>query len=381
MKKMFFIAAAAVASMTACTQIEVAEQNGEEINFNTMAVSTKALIFPGDNKDQKQALPTTEKFGVFAYVDRNYTSPLMGNVTVGADETGTWKGMEKDAQGNAITYIWPTSGAVDFYAYYPKSINGSFDTAAERISMTGVELGTTIGNQIDPMVAVTKDQNAASKPKVNLVFKHTTSQILVSAYDATETESLQGKIVLKNVVFNNVYTKGDYVDGTTSGKGNWDNATNMASFTVFSGAENLPVGLANESFLSNGSFTTAIDNNSAFVIIPEDVVVPAVPADPSQVYQSITVTYDVSQFTNGGYTFPKEENKSITFPINGMVTNDRFKPGVRYVFHLAFTLDKANNEIIFSPEVQGWEQEDINGILIDVKNDQLLDPDTKQPKA
>lgn len=372
MKKIFYIAAAAVVATTACSKIEIAEVASNEISFKTMAVSTKALILPDENSDQISALPKTEQFGVFAYVDRNYTTPLMGDVTVACDQTGTWKGTGVDAQGAPITYIWPSTGNVDFYAYYPASVNGSFNTANEQVSMTGVDLGATIGNQIDPMVAVTKDLLASQKPTVNLVFKHTASQILVSAYDATTTPALQGKIILKSVKVNNVYTKGDYVDGTTSGKGVWTSLANKADFTVFYGAENLPVGIANESYLSQGSFTNAIDNNSAFVIIPEDVIAPAVPADPAQVYQTITVTYDVNEFTNGGFKFAKEENKTVTFPINGFVSNDRFKPGVRYIFHLAFTLDKANNEIVFAPQVQGWEQEDVNGILVDVKNDVLL---------
>lgn len=373
MKKIFYIAAAAVAATTACSKVEIADPVSQEISFNTMTVSTKALILPENNAGTIAALPSTEEFGVFAYVDRNYTTPLMDNVKVGCDQTGTWKGMGTDANGDPITYIWPSTGSVDFYAYYPEALSGSFNTTAEMVSMTGVSLGSTIGSQIDPMVAVTKNMNAAVRPLVNLVFKHTTSQVLVSAYDATTTPNLQGKIVLKSVKFNNVYTKGDYVDGTTSGKGTWSNLDSKATFTVFSGAENLPVGLANESYLSQGSFTNAIDNNSAFVIIPEDVLIPRTSAD-SLAAQSITVTYDVNQFTNGGYTFPKEENKTVTFPIDGFVNNDRFKPGVRYVFHLAFTLDKANNEIIFSPQVDGWDLEDVTGILVDVKNDVLLDP-------
>lgn len=356
---MFFIAAAAVASMTACTNVEIATPENNEISFQTMTVSTKALILPDKNNGQINPLPSDAEFGVFAYVNANYTTPLMNNVTIGCDATAnnTWR-----AKGST-TYIWPASGNVDFYAYYPASANGSFNTTTQLLAMTGVNLGTAIGSQIDPLVAVTKAQDASQKPTVNLVFKHTTSQILVSAYDATTNPSLQGNIEIKGVTFNNVYTTGDYADGTTSGKGSWSNLSNLADFTVFSGLEDLPVGIENESFLSNGAFTNAIDNNSAFVIIPEDV-------DPAQ--QSITVVYNVKEFENGGYTFAKEENKTLTFDLKDLVNGNRFQPGVRYVFHLAFTLDKANNEIIFAPQVDGWATEDVNGILIDVKNDVLI---------
>lgn len=359
MKKMFFIAAAAVASMTACTNVEIATPENNEISFQTMTVSTKALVLPDKNLGEINPLPTTAQFGVFAFVNADYDTPLMNDVTIGCDATSnnTWKAL------GTTTYIWPASGNVDFYAYYPASVAGTFDKTTEKVKMTGVDLGSIIGDQVDPLVAVTKGQIAEEKPLVKLVFKHTASQILVSAYDATTTPNLQGNIVIKNVKFNNVFTKGDYTDGTTSGKGTWTNQSAAANFEVFSGEENLPVGEENESYLSQGSFTNAIDNNSAFVIVPEDV-------DPTQ--QTITVVYDVLPFVNGGYTFAKQENKTVTFSLKDQVKDNRFKPGVRYVFHLAFTLDKANNEIIFAPQVDGWETEDINTILIDVQNDVLI---------
>ena len=360
MKKMFFIAAAAVAAMTACTNVEIATPENNEISFQTMSVSTKALILPDKDSKDINPLPATAQFGVFAFVNADYDTPLMNDVTIGCDATAnnTWKAL------GSTTYIWPASGNVDFYAYYPASVTGSFDKTVKKVKMTGVDLGSTIGDQVDPLVAVTMGQIAEEKPQVKLVFKHTSSQILVSAYDATTNPNLQGNIVIKNVKFNNVYTKGDYTDGTTLGKGTWTNHSALADFEVFSGEVSLPVGEENESYLSQGSFTNAVDNNSAFVIIPEDV-------DPAQ--QTITVVYDVLPFVNGGYTYPKQENKTVTFGFKNQVIKDNhFKPGVRYVFHLAFTLDKANNEIIFAPQVDGWETENINSLVIDVQNDVLL---------
>lgn len=357
MKKTIILAAAAVV-LAGCAKNELTPMQSE-ISFKTLQVSTKALIFPGDNAGVREALPIDAQFGVFAFVDGNYTAPLMNDVPVGCDT----KNQNQWGAQDGNTYIWPSAGSVDFYAYYPAATAATFNSTAKAVAMTGINLGSVIGSQVDPLVATNIGLNAADKPVVGLVFKHLASQVLVSAYDATQTASLQGKIVIKSVEFKGAYTQGDYTDGTTAGKGSWSNQAAPATFAVFSGEENVPVGAANQSFLSQGSFTNSIDNNSAFVVVPEDVVAGQ---------QKIKVVYDILPFTNAGYTFPKRENIAFEFDLVDQVNDNRFKPGTRYVFHLAFTLDGANNEITFAPEVEGWAQEDITGILIDVENNVLL---------
>ena len=365
MKKLMLLAAAAL-MFAACSDINVVERPASTpIDFGPNALLTKALILPSSSMPDSLAFPTTETFSVFAFANitgtTNYATPLMNDVEVSYHATndgGDWK-------ATTGTYLWPATGTVDFYAYHPASLNATFDTLATPmgIKIAGISLGTVVGNQIDPLVAATLSQLASSKPKVGLVFKHITSQIAVAAYDATQTASLQGKISIEKVVFTNMKTSGDYEEGTTIGKGLWKNVNTNNNFTSFSGSEVLAT---TESYLSAGSFSAAIDNSAAFVVIPENI------ENDNTTGQAIQVTYSIAAYSINGFDYPATPSQTVTIPVYGRVTNDRFEAGKRYVFYLGISLDGANNEIMFSPVVEGWTTVDVNGIVVDAVNATLL---------
>lgn len=359
MKKVILFATA-IAALVGCAKSEVLMEEASPISFSPNALKTKALILPG--ADTQQDFPTTESFNVFAFADINdgngvnYVSPLMNDVNI-SYQGGDWK-------ATTGTYLWPAAGSVDFYAYYPGSLDATFDSANEPkgLNLTGISLGTSVGNQIDPLVGNTLAQMAASKPVVNLVFKHITSQIAVAAYDATNTASLQGKISIEKVVFNNMKTSGDYREGTTAGKGQWSNINTKANFVSFLGSEVLET---TESYLSDGGFITSIDNSAAFVVVPEDIV------NTGDV-QSIDVTYSIAPYSINNFDYPATPSQTVNIPLYGKVTANKFQNGKRYIFHLGISLDGANNEIMFSPKVDGWETVDVDGITIDAVNATLL---------
>lgn len=361
MKKFYIIAAAALA-LAACTKNEVIAPEATPINFAPNALLTKALILPDSDSPEQLAFPTTETFNVwgFAALDGstyNYTTPLMDDVNI-SNQGGDWK-------ATTGTYLWPATGKVDFYAYYPGSLNASFvsDSEPKGINLTGVSLGTAIGSQIDPLVAAVLAQNSASKPTVQLVFKHITSQIAVMAMDATTTESLKNKISIEKVVFKNLKTSGDYTKSTTIGKGAWSNINTKADFVSFEGSEVLAT---TESFLSGSTFVSSIDNSAAFVVIPENVVTGTAED------QVVEVSYSIAAYTINGFDYPATPTQTVTIPLYGRVSSNKFQNGKRYVFHIGISLDGANNEIMFSPLVEGWENEDIAGITIDAVNAVLM---------
>ena len=361
MKKVIIIAAAALA-LAACSKNQVNIPEGKAISFAPNALATKALILPASDSPEQLAFPTTESFNVFAYAaldgsTYDYTTALMNDVNI-SNQGGDWK-------ATTGTYLWPATGVVDFYAYYPKSLNATFisDEEPKGINLTGVSLGTAIGSQIDPLVATTLAQVATTKPQVSLVFKHIPSQIAVTAFDATSTETLKGKISIEKVTFKNMKTSGDYTKSTTIGKGMWSNINTKANFVSFEGSEVLQT---TESFLSGASFVASIDNSAAFVVIPENVVTGTAED------QVIEVKYSIAAYTINGFDYPATPTQTVEIPIYGRVSGNKFQNGKRYVFHLGISLDGANNEIMFSPVVEGWENEDISGITIDAVNATLL---------
>ena len=137
----------------------------------------------------------------------------------------------------------------------------------------------------------------------------------------------------------------------------------MPNFTSFSGSEVLST---TESYLSAGSFIAAIDNSAAFVTIPDNIVT-GTAAD-----QSIDVTYSIAAYTINNFDYPPTPSQTVRIPLYGRVSANKFQNGKRYIFHIGISLDGANNEIMFSPQVEGWETEDIAGITIDAVNASLL---------
>lgn len=337
------VLAAVAAALTGCSIDEVEVESGE-VQFSAKTISTKALINPTGTSVDDVAFPTTESFGVIAIYKEEGKADVtfMDKVQI-KSESGDWKAVSTDP------YLWPSSGKIDFYAYHPFGATASI-TAGGFLSLTGINLGSVIGGQNDPLVALSKDQVAATRPKVGLAFKHIASQIVISAKDVTESVSLQGNITLKEVKVNGMKISGNYVDGSTTGKGIWSNQGNTTDFTVFLGSRVLQTA---EDYLSAESFSAASDGSASFVVVPQAVGT-----------QTITVKYDVAAFTCNGNNYDAQIDQTASVVISGN-SNNEFACGKRYVYHLGFSLDGVNKEITFNPTVSGWETEDIDNILFD----------------
>ena len=176
MKKIYIIAAAALA-LAACSKTEVFAPETSPIDFAPNAMSTKTLV-------EGTVFPD-ESFGVFAYADLedgngiDYANPVMDNVEI-KKQGQDWKGVTTTAHPNP--YMWTPTGFINFYAYYPLSLNASFETSENEqqqhkgLHLTNVDLGATIGAQIDPMVACALGQQSSLKPIVALACNMLESQ-------------------------------------------------------------------------------------------------------------------------------------------------------------------------------------------------------------
>lgn len=348
MKRVLTIVAVAVV-LIGCSQNELLIPR-TEVTFGPSTVSTKALINPWGSENGEISFPEAESFAVSAIVDDNPNNFLMNNVVI-ENKEGEWKAASDNV------YLWPEKGTVDFYAYYPysadnaelKMVNETF-----RWNLANVNLGSTIGEQADPLVATTNDQIATEMPIVKMVFKHISSQVVVTARDATTRDELKGKIRLKEVRVGGVSVSGDYLDGPEPGKGGvWSNQDNTTEFVLFSGDEYLT---QEDRYLSIDSLTSLQDKSALFVVVPTPLKTDV---------QTISVVYDIDEFTLNGQIYSARPNQKASVSLYDYNKNWEFKAGVRYVYHLGFSMNGANNEIRFEPVVSGWEQEDINDIVFD----------------
>lgn len=350
--------------LTACSKNESVLPEGSSIEFFPNALTTKALILPDSSSPEQLAFPTSETFNVFAFADldadgtaysTDYTSPLMGDVTI-AHQGGFWK-------ASTGTYLWPATGTVDFYAYYPSNLSASIVTESPvGLSFSGINVGTVIGSQNDPLVASTLLQVSSEKSVVPLVFKHITSQMTVKVHDATSADALKGKIKINRVTFKNMKARGDYRDGAVPGHGSWSNYGEDVDFTLFSGDQTVP---EDEAYLAGDELVSTVGNRSAFLVIPSPVTNGAAP-------QTVEVTYSIDSYTLNGFAYPAVANKTASIPLYDKIDGNALRNGKRYVFHIGFSLDAPYNEISFSPKVEGWETEDITGLLIDAMSAELI---------
>jgi hypothetical protein len=130
MKKYFFLAAAALVTLAACTKVEsTVEVPQREISFQVAnSLQTKAAGVVYDNG----------AFGTYAWF--NNTNDFMVNEQV--DKSGSvWKTVDH-------TFYWPKTGSISFISYSPFA--GTSDTAGtvptvtkSSITYTGITAGTT----------------------------------------------------------------------------------------------------------------------------------------------------------------------------------------------------------------------------------------------
>ena len=364
MKKLIILTSAILA-FAACAKTQFSGEQ-QSISFEPNALSTKALILPNGNTPNQLEFPAEETFNVFAYADDSYASALMNDVNI-SKQNGVWKSTDG-------TYLWPNTGTVDFYAYYPGNLTAAFVSNAEPkgLSLTGIDLGSTVGSQKDPLVGTSQNQSASAKPTVSLAFKHIASQIAVTAFDATTAATLQGKIHITRVVFKNVKVSGDYRDGAATtpaniGKGSWSNWGDNTDITLYTGSVLLAVPTQQDPapYLSTTSTSATITNTSAFVVVPAAIV-------DGNSGASIDVSYSIDAYQLNGYDYAATAEQTVNIPLYSRVSDNQFKNGKRYIFNIGISLDGANNEITFSPLVEGWDTENVPAVTIDAVNAALL---------
>ena len=127
MKKIIFLAAAAIATLASCTKTVVEEPN-PEIAFSVARYMTKAG--PEDYKDAHKAIP----FGVYAWFKGETSADnrdFMVNqkVSYTGDSDNRWA-------PEGTTYYWPKSGSLDFIGYSPYSTLGATDAPFPTITET-----------------------------------------------------------------------------------------------------------------------------------------------------------------------------------------------------------------------------------------------------
>ena len=342
MKKTLVFAALASVALVGCTKnVEVANNDLNEITFDTpvLAPATKADEFKGTT------FPETVDFAVFAWYN---ATPLtetnvaagslyMNDVTVSYDSTkddtttgaGAWK--------PASVYFWPKNGYLAFDAYSPSTVDATCD-ATKGIAFSDFVASTSYANQIDLLYStrVINKQSSVENTNdkydgVNIPFNHALSVVRVFVKASTATDA--NLIKVKSVKFKGIKNQGDF---------------SQAKWTPEGDDVNLVIGEAANATSSTAISTAEEQYGKNHIVLPQNFT------GDSAVLE---IKYDI--LGQGGVE-PLEQVATLNLASQSAVGAENhtgsWLMGKRYNYHITFGL----NEIYFAPSITDWEDYQVN---------------------
>lgn len=352
MKKTLVFAALASVALVGCTKnVEVANNDLNEITFDTpvLAPATKADEIKGTT------FPDTVDFAVFAWYSATELtgtnvaagSLYMNDVRVSYDSTkddtttgaGAWK--------PASVYFWPKNGFLAFDAYSPSSVTATCD-ATTGIAFSDFVASTSYDDQIDLLYSnrvINKqssvEHNNDTYDGVNIPFNHALSVVRVFVKASTATDA--NLIKVKSVKFMNIKNKGNF---------------SQAVWTPEETDVNLVIGDAADSTSSFAISTAEKQYGKNHIVLPQvftgDSAVLEIKYDILG-QGGVEALEQVAHFALSGQTAVKPGSD----PVDSH--DHEWKMGKRYNYHITFGL----NEIYFAPSITDWVDYDVTVPTID----------------
>ena len=341
MKKTLVFAALASVALVGCTKnVEVANNDLNEITFDTpvLAPATKADEFKGTT------FPTSADFAVFAWYSATQItetgaagSLYMKDVTVNYDSTKDDTTDGKGAWKPASVYFWPTNGFLAFDAYSPSSVTATCD-ATTGIAFSDFVASTSYDDQIDLLYSnrvINKqssvEHNNDTYDGVNIPFNHALSVVRVFVKASTDTDA--NLIKVKSVKFMNIKNQGDFSQAVWTPK-----ETNV----------NLVIGEAANATLSTAISTAEEQYGNNHIVLP-------------QVFTGDSAVLEIKYYIlSQGDVKPLEQVATLNLASQSAVGAENhtgsWLMGKRYNYHITFGL----NEIYFAPSITDWEDYQVN---------------------
>lgn len=349
MKKLFFIAAIAGASLVSCTKNELAPSATEqhEITFASPVVGVQTKVYGSilENYD------TDEDFAVWAVYSAeeiddwgDATTPYFNNITATYGTHGGW--------GLTPKYYWPAVGYLSFAAMSPafpeeKKNTITYD-AEDGFMITKWSQADTQDKIVDLMYseptysheratyANTNHDNEDDDDTifeyngVDIEFKHALSYLVF--YIKTDLQYETTSFRLKGISLDGIYTTGAF---TQNGSPHWDVADDSptGTYVAYSKEE------GGRMTINNDAQLVPQERHKEIILLPQTL---------AKDQQKITIEYDIkTDFSNW---IPQSQTVDI---LNAKVSS--WEMGKKYVYTITIGMD----EIIFDPAVSDWDT-DVN---------------------
>ena len=347
MKKTLVFAALASVALVGCTKnVEVANNDLNEITFETpvLAPATKADEFKGTT------FPETADFAVFAWYNASELtgtnvaagSLYMNDVTVNYDSTKDDNTTGKGAWKPASVYFWPKNGFLAFDAYSPSSVAATCD-ATTGIAFSDFVAPISYDDQIDLLYStrVINKQSSVENTNdkydgVNIPFNHALSVVRVFVKASTATDA--NLIKVKSVKFMNIKNQGDF---------------SQAKWTPEGTDVNLVIGEAADTTSSIAIRTVEKQYGNNHIVLP-------------QKFTGNSAVLEIRYYILGqGDVEPLEQVATLNLASQSAVGAENhtgsWLMGKRYNYHITFGL----NEIYFAPSITDWVDYDVTVPTID----------------
>lgn len=323
--KRFFILAAVIAVLAACTKTTVYDDTRNEIGISPVAGQvTKAYFGPVDTYNDG------ETFGVFAQhttedAAESFSggsgdlSPYLSNVEFikDASEAGVWHG--------STTYYWPKTGSLYFAGYSPFSASGTKDYSFERSTPSLTITNFTQGNyssspdkyQMVDLMWFDATSESANSGAPNVVFNHSLSWL---TFKIKCSDGLNDLFAIKKVVLENINQTGTFTSNGEKSKAVWNPVSNPQSITLYDDTQTIT------------STEYIIDN---LLIIP-------------QATQNLIITY-----TQKAAAGTPDIEQTFTTKLDGgdgASGKENWMLGKHYTYTIKFSADK----IKLTPSVDAW---------------------------
>lgn len=363
MKKYFFIAAAALVTLAACTKTQLVDTPQREISFEVAnSLQTKA---------DAGVVYNNGAFGTYAWF--NNTDEFMVNEKV--DKSGSvWKTVDH-------TFYWPKTGSISFISYSP--FKGASDTPGTEpavtknsITYTGITAGTTDLMYADKATCnanvneVTDDFGGATDSGftgVPTIFRHALAKLsfkvkanFLEWTDPNNSLKTTWEVTVKSIKIGGFKTTGDCALTLNADKKSWDKPETTVGSDKFNVWTNLRGSTGDQELLPSGDMvltTTPQTLNAATgFVMPQvleagaqlltlDIHIKTTLSNGKEINEDLVKTVDIKDISS---LKAWQMNENIVYTINIKPTASDSDPSK------AHDDDPEDVIITFDPAVADW---------------------------
>ena len=371
----FYIVLAAVL-LGGCAKREITRDFQHEITFQAINPLTKAGI-------EGTVFPTDQTFGAYAWADGTENPYFMENETISFQDP-LWKA--------STTYYWPKNTTVDFFCFYPTSLNGNLTVGETQIVISGFDVEAAQADVMygDKAVGFADNVDLVSDAVngytgVPVIFRHALAKLnfnILFPYDEkTEADGTHTEwtATIKRVALEGVYKRGDCTlnlsDPAATGVVAWNKPADVNGYFVWT----------SDGTTANYGNTTVTELSTAAAYNPlsELFVLPQALTDGQQ---KVTLDVCIKTKRNGADFLTENFSKTVNLYIPGSLEAWQMNHVITYNIVVNATASNGNGGnpynpsdpsdpnrpdpddpnlddavITFDPAVDGWETITVTG--------------------